>query len=157
MKSSKKGSPKAQAKETQSSSEQTQPARDWWDEAGLDTAFVVRPKNVAPLPSFDLVERTAAFGEEIVKFSKRIPPSGTNKALIGQLVEAATNIGGNYNQAHEGPSNQALVHLISRSVEEAKETKRLLRKVADSEPQLATEARVLYREANELLQIFSSM
>jgi len=157
MKTPRKRATRAKAREAPSSSELTQPAHDWWDESGLDTAFVVKPKNAAPLPSFDLVERTAAFGEEIVNFSKRIRPSRTNKALIGQLIDAATNIGGNYNQAHEGPSNQALLHLISRSVEEAKETKRLLRKVADSEPQLATEARVLYREANELLLIFSSM
>ena len=46
---------------------------------------------------------------------------------------------------------------ISRCVKEAKETKFFLRMVAAAEPSLAADARPLYREAHELLCIFSSM
>ena len=46
---------------------------------------------------------------------------------------------------------------ISRCVKEAKETRFFLRMIVASEPQLAEEARVLYREATELLLIFAKM
>ena len=42
-------------------------------------------------------------------------------------------------------------------MKEAKETKFFLRMVVASEPQLANDARPLYREAHELLRIFGAM
>ena len=106
---------------------------------------------------FDLEERTARFGEAIVKFTKKIPRDPTNNRLIDQLVGCGTSVGGNYCEANEGVSKKDFRHPISRCVKEAKETKHFLRMVVASEPQLAEEARPLYREANELLLIFAKM
>jgi len=53
---------------------------------------------------FDLEERTARFGEAIVRFSKKIPRDPANNRLIDQLVGAGTSIGGNYCEANEGVS-----------------------------------------------------
>src|SRR3989442_15108340 len=39
---------------------------------------------------FDQEERTAVFGERIVRFSKKIPRGPTNDRLIDQLVGAGT-------------------------------------------------------------------
>jgi len=106
---------------------------------------------------FDLEERTARFGEAIVRFSKKIPRDPANDRLIDQLVGCATSIGGNYCEANEGISKKDFRHTISRCVKEAKETKFFLRMLAASEPQLAHEAREHYREAKELHPIFASI
>jgi len=72
---------------------------------------------------FDLEERTARFGEAIVRFSKKIPRDPVNNRLIDQLVGCGTSIGGNYCEANEGVSKKDFRHIISRCVKESKETK----------------------------------
>ena len=106
---------------------------------------------------FDLEERTAVFGENVVRFSKKIPRGPGNDRLIDQVVGSGTSVGANYREANEGVSKKDFRHPISRCIKEAKETKFFLRMIVASEPQLAEEARVLYREANELFLIFCSM
>jgi len=59
---------------------------------------------------FDFEERTARFGEEIVRYSKRIPHSPTNNRLIDQLVGAATSIGANYCEANESYGQRFSLH-----------------------------------------------
>src|SRR5262249_43331936 len=41
-------------------------------------------------PPYDLGERSALFGEEIIRFAKKIPRSPVNDRLISQLVGAGT-------------------------------------------------------------------
>ena len=106
---------------------------------------------------WDLCERTAEFGENAVRFSKKIPRSPTNDRLIDQLVGSSTSLGANYCEANEAVSKKDFKFTISRCMKEAKETKFFLRMAVASEPQLADEARPLYREAHELLCIFGSM
>jgi len=106
---------------------------------------------------FDLEERTARFGEAIVRFSQKIPRNPTNDRLIDQLIGCGTSIGGNYCEANEGISKKDFRHMISRCVKESKETKFFLRILAAAEPQLAGEAREYYREAKELHLIFASI
>ncbi|HEU5246716.1 MAG TPA: four helix bundle protein [Candidatus Udaeobacter sp.] len=106
---------------------------------------------------FDLEERTAQFGEAIVRFSKKIPRDPTNNRLIDQLVGSGTGIGANYCEANEGVSKKDFRNIISRRVKESKEAKFFLRMVAASEAQLADEARQHYREAKELHLIFASI
>ena len=162
MKSAKRIVPIASETSTQRSQWSASPvgSREWWDEVSHESAMVLKdePANKrAQHHPFDLEERTAAFGENIVKFSRKIPRDPTNDRLIDQLVGCGTSVGGNYCEANEGVSKKDFRHPISRCVKEAKETKFFLRMVVASEPQLAEEARVLYREANELLLIFASM
>jgi four helix bundle protein len=106
---------------------------------------------------FDLQERTAQFGEAIIRFVKRIPHTAENNRLIDQLVGCSTSVGANYCEANEGVSKKDFKNTIGRCVKEAKETKFFLRMVAASEPSLADEARALYREAKELHLIFASI
>jgi four helix bundle protein len=109
---------------------------------------------------FDLEERTARFGERIMRFVKKIPRGPDhpeNSRLVDQLVGCGTSVGANYREANEGVSKKDFRHPISRCVKEAKETMFFLRMAATSEPQLTEEARGLYREASELLRIFASM
>lgn len=102
-------------------------------------------------------ERTARFGEQVVKFSKKIPRDATNNRLIDQLVGCGTSIGAIYCEANESVSGKDFKFIISRCAKEAKETRFFLRMISVSEPKLAEEARALYREANELLLIFSAI
>ena len=106
---------------------------------------------------FELEERTAQFGEAIVRFAKKIPRNPTNNRLIDQLVGCGTSVGANYCEADERVSKKDFRCAIGRCVKEAKETKYFLRMVAASEPALASEARKLYREAKELHLIFAAI
>jgi four helix bundle protein len=106
---------------------------------------------------FDLEERTARFGEAIIRFCKKIPRVTENNRLISQLVGCGTSVGANYCEANEGVSKKDFRNTIGRCVKEAKETRYFLRMIAASEPSLADEARTLYREAKELHMIFASI
>ncbi len=105
---------------------------------------------------FDLEERTAQFGEAIVRFSKKIPRNPTNNRLIDQLVGCGTSVGAQYCEADERVSKKDFRNVIGRCVKEAKETKHFLRMIAASEPSLMEEARSLFREARELHLIFAT-
>jgi four helix bundle protein len=107
--------------------------------------------------AFDLEERTARFGEAIIRFCKKIPHGPDNNRLINQLVGCGTSVGANYCEANEGVSKKDFKNTIGRCVKEAKEARFFLRMVAASEPKLADEARQLYREAKELHLIFAAI
>ena len=119
--------------------------------------------NEAPVGSnserhaFDLEERTALFGEAIIRFVKKISHVPENDRLIRQLVGCGTSVGANYCEANEAVSKKDFKFIVGRCVKEAKETKFFLRMIATSEPSMADEARKLYREAKELHLIFASI
>jgi four helix bundle protein len=119
--------------------------------------FKDEPRTPEGRHHFDLEERTARFGEEAVRFSRRIPRDPSNNRLIDQLVGAATSVPANYCEASESVSRKDFRYSISRCAKEAKETRLFLRMIAASEPTLANDARRLYREANELLLIFAKI
>lgn len=123
-------------------------------------AFVLNDSPTGSSPerhAFDLEERTALFGEAIIRFVKKVPRAPENDRLINQLVGCSTSIGANYCEANESVSKKDFRYTIGRCVKEAKETKFFLRMVAASEPKLADDARKLYREAKELHLILASI
>ena len=129
-------------------------------EGATDDTFVLRedsPAGPNGRHPFDLEQRTAVFGEHIVRFSKKIPRDPTNNRIIDQLVDAGTSVGANYCEANDCVSQKDFRYTIKRCLKESKETRYFLRMVAASEHGLATEARALYREATELVRIFASM
>ena len=50
---------------------------------------------------FDLEERTANFGENVIVFIKRIPEDTITRPLISQLVRSVTSVGANYCEADD--------------------------------------------------------
>src|SRR5512132_988780 len=56
--------------------------------------------------AFDLEERTARFGEAIIRFCKKILHTTENNRLIDQLVGCGTSVGANYCEANEGVSKR---------------------------------------------------
>ena len=109
------------------------------------------------MPPMDLMERTAQFGETIIRFAKKIPRSPANDRLIDQLVGAGTSIGANYCEADDAVSGKDFKNKIGTCRKESKETMFFLRMVAAAEANLADEARKLWREAKELNLIFGSI
>ncbi len=106
---------------------------------------------------FDFEERTALFGEDIVRFSKRIPRSPGNDRLINPIVGSGTSVGANFCEANDSVSKKDFRYCAKRCIKEAKETRFFLRMIATAEPSLAVEARRLYREATELIRILVAM
>jgi four helix bundle protein len=141
--------------QTSSTKEARIDAEDWPNfESGA--AMILKDES-SGLHPFDLEERTALFGECIVRFAKKVPLHPANNRLIDQLVGAGTSIGANYCEASEAVSKKDFRVRISTSVKEAKETCYFLRMIVASEPQLAGEARKLYCEGRELHMIFASI
>ena len=110
-----------------------------------------------PKKKFDLEERTAKFGEEVIKFSKIIPVNLTTKSLISQLVRSATSVGANYSEADDAESKKDFQHKIGICKKESRETKHWLRMMAVAAPELTERARILWTEAKELNLIFNAI
>jgi four helix bundle protein len=106
---------------------------------------------------YDLEERTAKFGEEIIKFAKKIPKNSVTIPLISQLVKSGTSIGANYCEADDAESNRDFQHKIGICKKEARESKHWLRMIVIACPELKEEAERLWQEAKELNLIFNSI
>ncbi len=106
---------------------------------------------------FDLEERTAKFGEDIIEFAKKIPPNPITLPLITQLVKAGTSVSANYSEADCAESKKDFEHKIGICKKESKESKHWLRMIAKAVPQFKDEAKIYWKEANELNLIFSSI
>lgn len=120
---------------------------DNWD---LDTATELLLREGDSLSRYDLLERTARFGEAVIRFVKKVPRGAENNRLIDQLVGAATSIGANYCEADDAVSGKDFKNKIGICRKESKETMFFLRMIAASEESLKDEARTLWREAKEL-------
>ena len=108
-------------------------------------------------PKYDLEERTAKFGENIIHFVKKIPRKADTLPLISQLVRSGTSVGANYCEADDAESKQDFRHKIGICKKEARESKHWLRMITMSVPESKTEAGVLWQEAKELNLIFNSI
>ena len=106
---------------------------------------------------YDLEERTARFGEAIIRFAKKIPVNPITEPLIGQLVRAGTSVGSNYCEADDAGSRKEFRYRISVCKRESRETKYWLRMIAVAVPELKAEARVHWTEAKELNLIFGAI
>lgn len=105
--------------------------------------------------AYDLEERTAKFGESVIRFAKKIPQNPVNNRLIDQLVGASTSVGANYCEADEAVSKKDFANKIGTCKKEAKEARFFLRMAATAVPELKEEARLLWIEAKELNLIFA--
>ena len=55
---------------------------------------------------YNLEERTAVFGENIIDFVKTLPKNEINRPLISQIVRSATSVGANYMEANQASSKK---------------------------------------------------
>ena len=89
--------------------------------------------------NYDLEERSAKFGEEIIKFLKGIPLNEINRPIIKQLIRSATSIGANYMEANAASSKKDFRNKISISRKEANESKHWFRMLAVANPEFKTD------------------
>jgi len=108
---------------------------------------------------YDLEERTAKFGEDIIKFCKKLPQNVITIPLINQLVKCGTSTGANYSEADDAESKQDFKHKIGICKKESREAKHFLRMIATAidDDKLKAEARRLWQEAKEINLIFNSI
>jgi four helix bundle protein len=107
--------------------------------------------------NFDLEERTARLGEDVIKFAKEIPYKQISVPIVIQLVKAGTSVGANYCEADDAESREDFRHKIGICKKEARETKHWLRMIVVTNPELKEEARKLWLEAKELNLIFNAI
>lgn len=106
---------------------------------------------------YDLEERTARFGENIIEFCQSLTNSSINKSLVSQLVKSATSIGANYMEADVAESKKDFKHKIGICKKESKETLHWLRMIAKANPDKKDECRKFWQEAREFVLIFYSI
>jgi four helix bundle protein len=149
-------SPKSECRGTRSILDVCSDFWRWADEASIEP-LMLKEESAAPPPPEDLAERTARFGESIIRFAKKIPRNAVNDRLIDQLVGAGTSVGANYCEADDAVSGKEFKQKIGTCRKESKESMFFLRMIATAEEGLANEARVLWREAKELNLIFGAI
>ena len=106
---------------------------------------------------YDLEERTAKFGENIIRFAQKIPRNSVTLPLISQLVKAGTSVGANYCEADDAESQKDFKHKIGICKKEARETKHWLKMIVVAVSELREEAKILWQEAKELNLIFNAI
>jgi four helix bundle protein len=107
--------------------------------------------------TYDLAERTAQFGEAVIRYASTLPRNAVCAPLISQLVKSGTSIGSNYCEADEAGSKKEFRYRISVCCRECRETKYWFRMNAAAVPAKADEARILWKEADELNRIFAAI
>lgn len=106
---------------------------------------------------YDLEKRTAVFAENIISLVRSIKCDAVNSRIINQLVGSGGSIGANYCEASEAESKKDFIHKIGICKKEIKETRHWLRLLARVNQDKKDKIRVLWKEAQELLLIFSKI
>lgn len=106
---------------------------------------------------FDLSERTAKFGENMINFIKILDKNSINYPLISQIIRSSTSIGANYMEADCADSKKDFKYKISLCKKESKETCHWLRMVAKGNPEQIKQCRKLWQESHKLTLIFSKI
>ena len=106
---------------------------------------------------YDLEERTAKFGEEVIYFCKKVQENTVTRPLINQIVRSGTSIGANYCEANNAVSKKDFRNKIHISKKEAQETKHWLRMISAAVPEQKEKAKILWKECQELTMILQKI
>lgn len=107
--------------------------------------------------NYDLEERTAKFGEDIIDFIKMVERNEINRPLSSQIIRSATSIGANYMEANQAASRKDFKNKIKICQKEANETKHWLRMIARASPNKKDLCEKLWDEAHQLTLIFAKI
>lgn len=106
---------------------------------------------------YDLEERTAVFGESVLRFCRSVSKDTVTQPLVSQLVRSGTSIGANYMEANGASSKKDFVNKIFICKKEAQETKHWLRMLSSCLENKKDELQDLWKEAQELTLIFQKI
>ncbi len=104
-------------------------------------------------PIYDLEERTAIFGQNIISLCKCIKVNNISGPLINQIIRSGTGIGANYMEANAASSKKDFINKISVCKKECQETRHWLRMLNFYDSQFAS-MQDLKQECGELVLIF---
>ena len=107
--------------------------------------------------NYDLEERTAKFGEDIIEFCKNIEQNAITRPIISQLIRSGTSIGANYMEANGAATKKDLRHKLTLCRKEAKESSYWLKLISKQNPASYKVAAGLAKESYELTLIFSTI
>jgi four helix bundle protein len=102
-------------------------------------------------------ERTAKFGETVIDLCLALETNPVVKPLISPFVRSANSIGANYCEADDAETPRDFRHKIALCRKESRETMHWCRMLARACPSHKTPIRALWKEADELNKIFSSI
>jgi len=114
------------------------------------------PNEISP-KKYDLIERTSKFGENIIRFCKKIPRGPITDPLVIQLVRCGTSVGANYSEADDAESKADFKHKIGICKKESRESKHFIKMIIVAVPSINEEGDILWQEAKELNLIFNSI
>jgi len=114
-------------------------------------------QNLNDSKKYDLEERSAQFGGDIIIFLKSISKDSINNSLISQLIRSATSVGANYMEADCAETKKDFKYRISICKKESKESGHWLRMIAKANTDKLNECRKLWKESHELVLIFSAI
>ncbi|MEK7149452.1 MAG: four helix bundle protein [Patescibacteria group bacterium] len=104
--------------------------------------------------NYDLEERTAKFGENIIEFCRNVKQDIITKPIINQIIRSGTSIGANYMEANGASSKRDFRNKIFICKKESQETKHWLRMMVKCIPDKEEELKKIWNEAQELTMIF---
>ena len=107
--------------------------------------------------NYDLEERTAKFGEDIIDFIKAVDRNEINRPLLSQIIRSATSVGANYMEANQAASKKDFKNKIKICQKEANETKHWLRMIARADTNKKDLCGKLWSEAHQLTLIFAKI
>ncbi|HLM84165.1 MAG TPA: four helix bundle protein [Candidatus Bathyarchaeia archaeon] len=107
--------------------------------------------------NYDLEERTAKFGEDVIILCRIIKQDAITKPILGQIVRSSTSVGANYCEANGASSRKDFRNKIHICKKEVQETKHWLRMLSVSVPEKKEELRKIWKEAQELTLIFGKI
>ena len=94
---------------------------------------------------YDLGERTALFGENIIDFLRTLDKNSINNILINQSIRSGTSIGANYMEADGAESKKDFKHKIAICKKESKETMHWFRMIAKANPEKKRVSKIMER------------
>lgn len=106
---------------------------------------------------YNLEERTAKFGEEIIMFCLSLEQNIVSRPVISQLVRSGTSIGANYAEANGGSSKKDFKNKIFICKKESQETLHWLRMLQKCFSNQIEKIKVLNQEASEFVLIFGKI
>lgn len=106
---------------------------------------------------YDLEERTAKFGEQIINFCRSVKSDKLADPILNQLLRSGTSIGANYMEANGASSRKDFQNKIFICKKEVQETKHWLRMAKSFMSDRVSTIDPLWREAQKLTLIFQKI
>jgi four helix bundle protein len=106
----------------------------------------------------DLAPRTKEFARRIIRLYVALPKSNTVAQVLGkQSFRSGTSVGANYREANRARSKAEFISKIGDCLKEADETLFWLELLSDENIVHSSRLRLLLKEADELVAIFTTI